>query len=165
LTKELYTATDTKKVREQILQEQQGKDALTGLDIPKGQAVLDHNHSSQFVRAVLHRQSNVVLGKLENAYTRYLKYWYPDDLSTFLRHCADYLEKGDDIRFIHPAWIKKVQTEFNKLKESDKDILLVELGIGKGSNAKERKDLFRKAILKKQFTFEELMQKLKKGLT
>jgi tRNA A-37 threonylcarbamoyl transferase component Bud32 len=56
-----------------------------------------------------------------------------------------------------------VQTEFNKLKESDKDILLVDLGLGKGSNAKERKDLFRKAILKKQFTFEELMQKLKKG--
>lgn len=161
--KELYNVKDTKRVREQLFEEQKGLDTVTGLEIPQKQVVLDHNHSTQFVRAVLHRQVNTAVGKVENAYIRYLKYWYPDDLPTFLRKLADYLEKPDDDRFIHPAWIKKVQTEFSKLKESNKDLVLSDLGLGKGANGSQRKELFRKAVLSKQFTFEELMQKLKKG--
>ena len=74
----LRSPKDVQQVREQLLKEQGGIDAITGLEIPPKQAVLDHCHETQFVRAVASRQSNAALGKLENVYARYLKWWYRD---------------------------------------------------------------------------------------
>lgn len=155
MTTDLYTIKDVQNVRNKLLEEQEGKDLLTGLEIPNKQAVLDHSHdNNQYVRAVLHRQSNAALGKIENLYTRYLSYWYPNDLSTFLRQCADYLELEQDDRYRHPGWIKKVQTFFNKLKEADKDKVLVSLGSAKGSNSKDRKDKLKKLINSKSIPYQ-----------
>ena len=67
----LYTTKDVQKVREKLYEEQEGVDPITGLIIPANQKVLDHCHDSQFVRAVLHRQTNAVLGKIENLETLY----------------------------------------------------------------------------------------------
>lgn len=153
----LYSPAEVKKVRESLLKEQKGKDALTHLDIPQGQAVLDHNHKTQFVRGVLHRQSNAVLGKIENLWTRYLSYWYSGTLSDFLRKTADYIERKDDHRYLHPGWIKKVQTEFNKLKAKEQDRVLLSLGETEGKNPLERKKKMQKLILTKKFTFDTLM--------
>jgi hypothetical protein len=153
-TIDLYNTADVKKVRELLTKEQDNKCAVTGLDIPVKQHVLDHNHDeTQLVRGVLHRQTNAFLGKVEGAYTRMINWWYPNDLSTLLRECADYLEKEPDTRYRHN---KKINTEFNKLKEAQKDSVLIALGKPAGKNAAERKKLFQTSILTKQFSYDTL---------
>ena len=152
----LYSPKDVAKVREKLYNEQGGKDALTGLELPKDKTCLDHNHSTQFVRAVLHRQINAALGKLEGVHTRYLSYWYSGTLPDFLRQAADYLEKEDDHRYLHPGWVRKSQTLFNTLSEVDKKAVLEALGQSQGGNSAERKKLFKKALNTKQFTFEQI---------
>ena len=60
--KHLYSPKDVAKVREKLYNEQGGKDALTGLELPTDKLCLDHCHQSQFVRGVLHRQVNAASG-------------------------------------------------------------------------------------------------------
>ena len=139
-----------------MTEEQENYCAITGLPIPPKQHCLDHNHDeTQFVRGVAHRQANAALGKVENIYTRYLSYWYPGKLSDFLRQCAAYLEKDPDPRYRHNGWIKKVQTLFNSLSEGQKASVLKELGL-QGVNSKERKELFKKAVLSREYSYETL---------
>lgn len=150
----LYTSSDVAKVRKQIYDEQNGHDALTGLPLTLKDAVTDHNHSTQYVRGILHRQSNAVLGKIENLWKRYLSYWCSGTLPDFLRQAADYLEKKDDMRFIHPGFLKKLQTMYNSLNESSKKEVLQSMNQHQGTNATERKALFRKALMTRKFTCE-----------
>jgi len=157
ITTHLYNPTDTKVVRKCLLSEQSSKDALTGFKLEDKDAVLDHNHETQFVRGVLHRQANVLLGKIENAFIRYMKWWYPGTLQDFLRKAADYLDKGDDRRYTHPGWIRASQVEFNKLKEGNKKEVLAALGMPTGSNPAERKESFKKALLTRQHTFDKIL--------
>lgn len=162
----LYTTKDVKEVREKLLKEQQGVCALTKLPIPKGQEVLDHNHDTQFVRAVLGRQTNALLGKIENLEHRFLSWWYEESYSTFLRAVADYLERNDDERYLHPGWLKKCVVEFNKLSEPQKGKVLHALQAKKGSNSKERKASFQEALLTRKFTFDTILNliQLEKGI-
>lgn len=154
MTVDLYNTTDVKYVREQLTKEQNNKCLVTGLDIPPKQHVLDHAHDdNQLVRGVLHRQVNAFLGKAENAFMRLMQWWYPNDLPTLMRECADYLEREEDTRFRHNGWIKKINTQFNKLKESDKDRVLELMGLEKGKNGAERKKLFQKGILTKEYDY------------
>lgn len=152
MTQDLYTAKDVKEVREVLIHEQEGLDALTGL--PLTRACLDHAHDeTQFVRGVLSNACNVALGKIENLDARYIRYWYPNGLPEFLRHCADYLEQEHDTRWRHPMWTKKVQTKFNGLSEPQKAKALMSLGQPPGTNGKERKALFRSTLLTKEHDF------------
>ena len=154
----LYSPKDVAKVREKLYNEQGGKDALTGLPLDYEQAVTDHNHNTQYVRGVLHRQVNAALGKLEGVHTRYLSYWYSDTLPDFLRQAADYLEKEQDTRYVHPGWLKKAQTMFNSLPEGDKKAVLEALGQSQGGNSTERKKLFKKALLTRKFSYDQVKQ-------
>lgn len=166
MTEHLYTPNDVKRIRDQLAKEQDNKDALTGLELPDKQKCLDHDHQSQFVRGVLHRQVNAALGKLEGVHTRYLSYWYEGTLPEFLRQAAQYLELEQDERYIHPMWIKKSCTMFNSLNEQGKKEVLHLMHQPQGSNATERKALFRKALLSKKFTFfevKELIEERKKA--
>ena len=155
-TTHLYTPTDVAKVRKLLYDEQGGKDALTGLDLPDKQQCLDHSHQSQFVRGVLHRQVNCALGKLEGVHTRYLRYWYSGSLPDFLRQAADYLEKEEDTRYIHPGFLKRLQTMFNSLPEGGKKAVLGTLGQSQGGNSTERKKLFKSVMMTRKFTYEEV---------
>jgi hypothetical protein len=156
MTIDLYNPADVKKVREQLTEEQNNIDLLTGLPIAPKQHCLDHNHDTMRVRSVLSRQTNAALGKIENIWTRYLSYWYPHDLATFLEQSAEYLRRPDDERWNHPHWIKKVNAGFNRLKESQKDSVLEALGATRGKNGAERKKLFQAVILTKQFSYDTL---------
>ncbi len=163
VVRDLYTTKDVTEVRQALLKEQDGTCAITMLDIPPKQAVLDHQHDSeQLVRGVLHRQANSWLGKAENAYTRMLAHWYPGTLSQFMRQCANYLEKEQEARFRHTGWLGKISTKFNALKEPDKDRVLEMLGQPKGSNSKERKALFRKVVLDRNVGFEKIKETLER---
>ena len=158
----LYTTKDVARVREKLYKEQGGIDLITGLEIPDKQAVLDHCHDSQFVRAVLHRQTNAVLGKIENAYIRYIKWWYDGTLSDFLRGCADYLDKEHEQKYLHPAFIKKLQVQFNKLNEKQKQNVLSYFGEEKGCNASQRKLYFKKFVLKRTHSMNEILEVIQK---
>lgn len=155
MTVHLYTTTDVKKVRMQLHKEQDGRCLLTMEPLDERQAVLDHCHKTQFVRGVLHRQANATLGKLEGLWTRYLSYWYPGTLPSFLRQAAAYLERDRDSRWYHPGWIKKASTLFNALSETQKSYVLSKMQL-QGSNSKERKELFRKAILTRSYDFDTI---------
>lgn len=161
MTKDLYTTKDVAEVRQKLLTDQKNIDPITKQVIPEKQAVLDHDHKTQYVRAVLHRQTNAVLGKIENLWNRYLSWWYTGTLSQFLRGCADYIEKEHTEEYVHPAWIKKAKTEFNKLSEGAKDRALKNLGSVAGKNSTERKKLFDKVIKTKQFTFKQILEAMK----
>jgi len=63
---------DIKPLREQILQEQQGLCAICHECIEPNQAVLDHDHATGYVRAVLHRGCNAFIGHMENNQKRNL---------------------------------------------------------------------------------------------
>ena len=160
MTKSLYNTKDVKEVRELLIKEQDYYDALTMLPIPEGQAVLDHDHDSQYVRGVLHRQTNAALGKIENIWTRYLGYWYNGDLAQFLRQSAAYLEKEPDERYYHPKWVSKIKTRFNKLRSAQQDKVLSKLEVS-GSNTTQRKQAFNKAILTKKYGYDTLLNIIK----
>lgn len=153
----LYTTKDVQKVREQLYKEQKGIDPITGLVIPEKQKVLDHDHSNHFVRAVLHRQTNAVLGKIENLWVRYLAWWYTGTLSDFLRGCADYIEKEHPKEYLHPAFIKSLQVQFNKLNEKQKQNVLSYFGEDIGVNSVQRKLTFKKFILKKTHSMQDIL--------
>lgn len=160
-TQDLYTVTDVKTVREELLTEQEGYDKLTLTKILPKQACLDHSHDTLLVRAVLNRQTNAALGKLEGVYTRYLKHWYEGSLSNFLRQAAEYLERPDDHRWRHTQWLKKVKTSFNKLNEKEKSDVLKALGSLDGKNGKERKEIFSKLVLNRELGYEKIQSILK----
>lgn len=156
-TQDLYTTKDVEVVRKKLTEEQENCCAITGLEIPTKQHVLDHAHDDlQLVRGVLHRQVNSCIGSLENLHKRYLSYWYPGKLSDFLRQCAAYLEKEQDTRYRHPGWIKKVKTQFNQLNSKQQDKVLTDLGYEKGNNSKIRKEIFAKVVLDRTLGYDTI---------
>ena len=157
MTEDLYNASDKKRVRELLTVEQSNLCAITGLPIETKQHILEHSHDDQmFIRGVTSRQANSALGVIEKMWVRYMKWWYNGTLSNFLRQCADYLEKEHDSRWRHDMWIRKINTEFNKLKEAHKDVVLVALGQTKGKNGAERKKLFQKAVLTREYSYDTI---------
>lgn len=160
---ELYTPTEVREVRKKLLKEQGGKDLMTDLEIPATQAVLDHDHDTQLVRGVLHRQANASLGKIENLYIRYLKWWYPYDLPTFLRQCADYIERKPDDRYYHPGWLKKVNSSFNKLNAAEKTEVLKAMNLETGTNDTQRKANFKSGVLTRKFSFGRIIELIKQA--
>ena len=159
-TTDLYTPKDVQKVRQQLIKEQDSLCKLTKVPTAAKDYHTDHAHDeNQLVRGALHKSCNMALGKLENIYTRYLSYWFPHNLATFLRQAADYIEESErnpDTRFRHPGWIKKLNTKFSQLSEGQKKQVLVQLGQPEGKNSKERRELFRKVSLDRQYGFEKL---------
>jgi len=158
VTKDLYNPKDVKETREILATEQDNLDSITGIPLSQGRAVLDHAHDDeQLVRGVLLHEVNSFVGKLENAHKRHINYWLKDrTLAQLLRQVANYLEKPKDLRYRHNGWIKKINTWFNALSESQKKFVLRELGQPEGSNVKERKALFQKSLLTKQFSFDTI---------
>lgn len=80
---------EVKPLREKLLSDQGDKCAICGAACSKDQAALDHNHTSGFVREVLHKSCNSFLGKIENNYKRF----GVTNLEQFLAGVASYLDK------------------------------------------------------------------------
>lgn len=167
-TRSLYNAKEVQEIRTLLLQSQKGLDAVTGLPVSSTSSVLDHDHQTQYVRGVLDRQINVFLGKIENSYIRYIKYWYKDDLSTLLNQLSAYLSKTQSEEYVHPSWLKRVKIDFNKLKVQEQDrvleVLLGTIPTGGYKNSTKRKETFNKILLTKQYDYStilELIQEVK----
>lgn len=168
-TIDLFTAADVKRVKQLLYKEQEGKCALSGVEMDIRDSHTDHKHDSeQLVRGTLHKQANMALGKLEGLWTRYLAYWYPGTLPEFLRASAAYIERTEaspDTRFRHPGWIKFCRTQFNKLSAKRMDDVLVELGSTPGKNLVERKAKFAKVVLDRNLGYNTILNVIKKGNT
>lgn len=145
--KDLYTVKDVQRVRELLLKQQDNLDACTLLEMPPKQACLDHIHDDeQLVRGVLHRQVNSYIGKLENNFVRMLRWWYPNDLPTFLEQAADYLRR-EPLPYRHPNWQKRLKALFNKLNSKQMKQVLESFGKTDGKNLAERKQKFSEIVL------------------
>ena len=159
MTKDLFNPKDKAGVRDFLLKEQNNTCAITGLPLEKKDSVLEHRHDDQmFVRGVASRSANSLLGVFENGFRRYLSWCYKGTLSDFLRQCAAYLERPVDKRFRHDDWLKKSTIKFKSLNEGSKKTILHKLGQPQGNNATERAKLFRKALMTRQFTFEQIQK-------
>lgn len=155
----LYTPTDVAKVRKTLFNAQAGFDPILQQPIDIKGAVVDHDHTSQRVRGVLHRQTNSFEGKVQNAYDRCLKWMSDRTLSDILRSLADYYEDTDRIAHtmpIHPGFLKRLSTDFNGLNEQGKKEVLHLLQQPQGNNATERRKLFRKALMTRKFTYDQV---------
>ena len=161
-TTELYNSKEVAEIRKKLYNEQEGKDALTGLTLDYSQAVCDHDHKTQYVRGIIHRQVNAVVGKVENMYIRYIKWWCTMPLPELLRKIADYLELPQDKRYVHPNWLKTCQSRFNALDEKQKASVLKDMALPDGKNGKERKEEFRKGILSRRYTLTQIENILRK---
>lgn len=165
MTEDLYTQADIKKVREKLLQEQDGKCAILDIQIrPERTAVLDHVHDDQqFVRAVLEREVNAFIGTTENAYKRFLGYWQGKPLPDVLRACASYLERPTDTRYRHSDFLKKLKTKFNALNTKQMKYVLETFGKPTGNNLAERKKIFASIILDRNLGYDAIRKVLDKA--
>lgn len=113
---------EVKPYRIKTLQEQGGLCQICGKPIENGEEVLDHDHKTGFIRGVLHRGCNSLLGKLENNHRR----CGVPDLLGFLSGVSAYLQKPAH-ETLHPTHRteeekrlrrnKKAKKRRNKLKE------------------------------------------------
>lgn len=157
----LYTASDIKRVKDELVKQQKGIDPI--LKEPFKEVVAtDHDHTSQHIRSALNRNTNAFEGLVTNAYKRCLQWLTDKPLPEILRNLADYLEKDYSHNPYHPKWMKRVAIDFNKLKEGDKDKVLVELGSDAGSNGAERKKLFQKLVLNRDLGYEKIRDTINK---
>ena len=88
-------------IRAQLLAQQGGKCALSGITIKPGHDALDHCHTTGYVRDVLDRGVNALLGKVENNAARY----GVRELSAFGQGLGRYLSKHSTPQtpYLHPT--------------------------------------------------------------
>ena len=118
---------DIATTRESLLLQQNNKCALCGKDIDD--AVLDHNHKTGVIRAVLHRGCNA----LEGIITNRAAMSGITDMPSYLRGLADYLDlhQVDQTGLLHPTHKtaeekkerakKKAKIAYNKRKLNKTD--------------------------------------------
>ena len=149
------------KMREQILNDQEGICPLCNNPIPEGTACLDHEHRRRIrgsgqLRAVLCRNCNTFLGKLENNSKRCnitLK-----DLPKVLRRTSKYLLK-EHKPFIHPSEREKTAklnlTSYNNLRTKYKGRGQFPDYPKSGTLTRRLKELFEKYQLEPEFYSSE----------
>ena len=97
--------SEVKAWREHMLALQGGECLLCGKPLCKEDAVADHSHKHGWMRGVLHRGCNALLGKIENNHKR----MGVPDLSCFLDGVKEYLAYGEAEPFeedgpYHPSY-------------------------------------------------------------
>lgn len=95
--------TEVKPTRKRLLEQQSGLCALCCEPLSEDKAVLDHDHKQGHVRAAIHRDCNIMLGKVENAAVRTGMGY--DRMVKFLQGAATYVTHHAENRsgLIHPT--------------------------------------------------------------
>ena len=166
-SKSLYTPSDIKSFRENLIKKQKGIDPI--LKEPfKETIVLDHSHITQHCRGALNRNSNAFEGLVFNAYKRCLAWLTDVPLSNILRSLADYLEQDYSGNPYHNAWLKRVKIDFKKLPAKHQDSVTIDLQgiLGKeakvGKNSKSRLELFNSLVLDRNLGFDIINSTIQK---
>ena len=112
--------------------------------------VVDHDHKTGRIRAVISSEGNALVGKIENFHKSRCVHgkW---DLPTVLRAIADYLER--DQGPLHPVGTRQLTKRFGRYKKPEQVEILQELGateeeIEACTNSKDRTNLYRSKIVK-----------------
>lgn len=155
----LYTTKDIQDIRKELIAKQGGIDPITKEKFKEVIAV-DHCHTYQHIRQALNRNTNAFEGLVANAHRRCLSWLTKKPLPELLRNLADYLEVDYKGNPYHPNWRKHCITQFNKLQEKQKDMVLVSLGVSKGSNSKERKEIFKEVTKDRALGYEAIISKI-----
>ena len=160
MNEDLYTPADIKRVRDEMVKSQNGIDPI--LNEPfKEPPALDHDHTSQHVRAALNRNTNAFEGLVTNAHKRCLQWLTDKPLPDILRNLAEYLERDYSTNPRHPSWIKRVTTDFNKLKAQQQINVLQRMKVTAGGSSAVRKEQFVKALKTKAYGFDLIKEYLK----
>ena len=114
--------------------------------------VVDHDHTSGFVRGVVSSEGNALLGRIENAFKRLSRGAKRASLPNILRNMASYLEQ-DDLQLLHPEGFRQLYKRFYALSKDLQLDILLKFGtnredISKCKNAKERTELYKQIIKK-----------------
>jgi hypothetical protein len=152
----LYTAEDIKRTREQFVKQQNGIDPILKEPFPEA-VVCDHDHVTNHCRAALSRNVNAFEGLVTNAHKRCISWLTKKPLPDILRNLAEYLEQDYSNNPYHNHWIKSCKTLFNKLTALQQNNTLEKLGYSRGSNPKQRKDIFAKAVLDRNLGYNSIL--------
>lgn len=156
MSKYLRTS-DIKILREQWAKSQKNLDPITLKQIEK--KVLDHNHTTGEIRAVLDYNSNQFLGKIESAFKRFMYKEDKESLPFILRQIADYLEYPIITKILHPKHISILIKRHSRMDIKSQIIYLVQLGVPQEeiSKLKTKKELnkrYRKELCKKENQYQ-----------
>ena len=134
------------RYRDSLLERQGGVDPV--LAKPPIRPVLDHDHKSGRCRGTLENEMNAFIGKVENAYGRFLSHLTQESISAILRRLADYLEQDYSANPLHHTEIGKSVRSFRSMSADAQKDLLRSLGAADEDmkNSKKRGDCFRKML-------------------
>jgi hypothetical protein len=112
--------------------------------------VVDHCHKTGQIRGVVSSEGNVLLGKIENAYSRLSAHSKGCSLSVVLRSIADYLEKPSS-GLLHPVGYRQLYKRFKNFNKDFQLDILLKLGINRQrisecKNSKDRTNLYKEYI-------------------
>lgn len=155
MNKSLYTATEIKAERDRLVSKQEYIDPILN-ELFCETIVLDHDHTTQHVRAALNRNTNSFEGLVTNAHKRCLQWLTDVPLPTILRNLATYLEKDYSKNPYHNGWLKRVTIDFKKLNAVQQGKVLAQLGSKNGTNAAERLKLFKVLTLDRSLGYDTI---------
>lgn len=120
------------------------------LDRETDDLVVDHDHINGEIRAVISREANTMLGKIENIHRSICK-GDPKDLPKVLINIADYL-KRERTGILHPVGLKQLASRFKRnLPKEEQEFALKKMGAKKSEincckNVNDRTALYRSLI-------------------
>jgi len=106
--------SEIQKEREQLWRKQKRVCPLCNQQITQDQAVLDHNHDSGHVRAVLHRQCNQAEGRILDWIKRTGKH---NDPLEFLESLVEYWKEDYSKNPLHPTHKTEWEKEVAQIKK------------------------------------------------
>lgn len=111
--------------------------------------VLDHDHQTGFVRGVISRQANSLLGKVEKFYFNMCS-GDKEFLPVTLEAMAAYLEMSNT-SLLHPVGFRQLYRRFSKLTKQKQVDTLLELGVNNEliadcKNSKDRTEIYKERI-------------------
>ena len=123
--------SDVAALRKSLLRAQFNRCALCDGLLDASEAALDHDHSTGRVRGVIHRDCNILLGKIENFVGRYGKKMEKDDqyglprLYWFLKYAYSYRAKDysrNPLHYRHKTEEDKLLAKYRRLVKRSKKV-------------------------------------------
>lgn len=142
----LKNSKDITEYRNQLIKEQNNIDPIILEEIKA--PCLDHCHITGVVRQVLDREVNCLLGKIENAFRRYLGHKTKKPLVDVLENVIKYLKQDYTQNPLHPTSVKVELRPFRRLKAQKQIKILESLNQNPKSTLKGRVQQIRKLIIK-----------------
>lgn len=95
---------EVKEFREELRKKNNQRCVLCGEPLSYEDAALDHDHKTGYCRDTIHKDCNILLGKIENYIRRYGKRFREKEiLEEFLRNTSEYLFKDYSDMPFHPT--------------------------------------------------------------